>query len=252
MLLATLHLNKQELELSREEIKKSSEALKSQADTLEKQRFEDTFFALLEQHRRLLEKSNSVAEMAYKHIVEYPRIVTDESQPKEYYGMNHRKKDLLNYPVINQYFRFLYQILQFVASNCPDRTPEGEKLYSNIVRSFLTDNICTLLAINCYCEDENSIFYKYKLLVERYSIFEHMNLTGYNENNIREKEFYKKIKNHYCPNAFGKNAPTNSMVSLIIKLDDNTWDDLKQCAEAEDMEMGQWVKSLIGQHIQKQ
>jgi len=56
MLLVTLFQNQRELSLSRKEFEESKEALQAQAKTLDKQRFEDTFFSLLNQHNLSLER----------------------------------------------------------------------------------------------------------------------------------------------------------------------------------------------------
>ena len=231
-LLVTIVLQQKELALTRQELHTSALALSQQAETQEKQRFEDTFFALLEQHNRLLDKivENSVSYDSEgtpentESIVEYLRnelLGGGIYKPLFENNLNLResKAKLLTFkPILNQYFRVLYQILKFVASNCPASTVKGkfhrellsetecsqeEKLYANIVRSFLSEDIYYLLAINCFCEDKNDHFIEYKLLVERYSFFEHMPINvpkTYNANIIQE------IVNHYSDRAFGKNA----------------------------------------------
>ncbi|WP_333874923.1 putative phage abortive infection protein [Methylobacter sp.] len=231
-LLITIVLQQKELALTRQELHTSALALSQQAETQEKQRFEDTFFALLEQHNRLLDKivENSVSYDSNgtpgntESIVESLRTQLIGGIYFSLYENNLDLRDskakLVTFkPILNQYFRVLYQILKFIASNCPASAVKGkfhelfltaaecsqeEKLYANIVRSFLSEDIYYLLAINCFCEDQNDHFIEYKLLVERYSFFEHMPIINvpktYNANIIQE------IVKHYSKRAFGKNT----------------------------------------------
>jgi hypothetical protein len=233
-----LKLNEKELKLSREELQKSNEALQSQVKTAEKQRFENTFFALLEQHNRLLNilitpaqgKSFSTINSLLEHM---NHNFTDKS-------LQDYKDELLNFdPIINQYFRVLYQTLKFIASNCPSSTISGyfikgnlpptsletpkcsseEKLYSNIVRSFLTNEIYDLLAINCYCSKDSDPFWTYKLLVERYSFFEHMSLELKGDKSSEKRlnnDAIKKIVNYYKDEdiAFG-NKPYTEIQNIL-------------------------------------
>jgi hypothetical protein len=86
------------------------------------------------------------------------------------------------------YFRILYQLLKLVATRCPGsslgsefsaiaitqtKATSDEKIYTNIVRSFLDVDVTQLLAINCFCHEE-STYWLYKCLVERYGFLEHM------------------------------------------------------------------------------
>ncbi|MCK9621273.1 MAG: putative phage abortive infection protein [Methylobacter sp.] len=231
-LLITIVLQKKELALTRQELHTSALALSQQVETQEKQRFEDTFFALLEQHNRLLDKivENSVSYDSEGTPGNTASIVEHSMNfligNRDYYplfennlNLQESKAKLLTFkPILNQYFRVLYQILKFVASNCPASTVKGkfhrellsetecsqeEKLYANIVRSFLSEDIYYLLAINCFCEDQSDHFIEYKILVERYSFFEHMPINvpkTYNANIIQE------IVDHYSDKAFGKNV----------------------------------------------
>jgi uncharacterized membrane protein len=231
MLLVTLFQNQKELSLSRKEFEESADALKSQAVTLDKQRFEDTFFSLLEQHNIAL---NNITQERTHYDSEGKQSKLDSiaesikvkifggglyySLIDSYSGLHENKKIFLKHDnKLNQYFRILYQVLKFIASNCPGSTvymkysveslestacASEEKLYSNIVRSLLSDEVYYLLSINCSCDDKNDSFYKYKLLIERYSFLEHMPLgKGDNTNNMLLEE----IMEHYKCNAFGDN-----------------------------------------------
>ena len=231
MLLVTLFQNQRELSLSRKEFEESAEALKSQAETLEKQRFEDTFFSLLSQHNIALNnitkeridydldgkqsKSKSIATtMKVKFVGGGPYLPLIH----KFSGLEQSRDELLKENNdLNQYFRILYQVLKFIALRCPGSTAYNnfsvktlkstscsneEKLYSNIVRALMSDDVYYLLAINCWCADSADSFYKYKLLVERYSFLEHMPLVASAHANV---ELIQELARSYEESAFGDN-----------------------------------------------
>ena len=229
MLLVTLFQNQKELSLSRKEFVASADALKSQAITLEKQRFEDTFFSLLEQHNIALnnitkERIDYGFEGSQRNLdsicstIKVKMFGGGASLIENFTGLQKNKENFLKEKNnLNQYFRILYQVLKFVASNCPGSTiymkfsveelestvcsPE-EKLYSNIVRSLLSDDVYYLLSINSSCHDKTNSFYKYKLLIERYSFLEHMPLVT---NDNMNSGLLEEIMKHYEKKAFGDN-----------------------------------------------
>lgn len=231
MLLVTLLQNQTELELSRDELIKSTKALAEQAQTLEKQRFEDTFFALLDQLNRLLERLLSEG-VRHDPFTRNPSTVssTVESLSTQLIGdgihlgaeydfsLPDAKKVLLAHdPSLNQYFRILYQVLKFIATNSPDAALHGtfvtaniestnssatEKFYSNLVRSFVPENIYYLLAVNCFAKDSEDSYYPYKLLIERYEFLEHMPL---NIPEYQNRSLVTQIISHYKATAFGSN-----------------------------------------------
>ena len=95
------------------------------------------------------------------------------------------------------YFRILYQLLKFIENNAPT---ENEKMYSNIVRALLTDDVMQLLAVNCYCKNEQDTYWQYKLLVERYTLFEHASFDNKDSDN---HPVFSEIRNFYDDKAFG-------------------------------------------------
>lgn len=231
MLMVTLLQNQKELELSRKELRKSNRALKAQASTLEKQRFEDTFFSLLDQFNRTLEqilsegvrydhqgtpsKATSTVQLLKQHII-------GSSRARPQFGPSHSlaqiKALLLEENVIlNQCFRILYQVLKLIATKSPDTALPSdfsvenlektiasptEKFYSNIVRSFVPENAYYLLAVNCSVHGPTDSFYPYKLLIERYAFLEHMPLKLPDQYNLT---LIQEIISHYDARAFGSN-----------------------------------------------
>jgi len=193
-LLLTIYLQGKELKEARAQFSRSADAqeksekvLQQQANTLIRQQFETTFFSLLEQHNKALESIStrvtegavSSVDLAYDQVFDWDNetlVSAKKVMDRHSEGCGH-------------YFRALYQLLKFLCVCLPGsgfgdefdvatlrRTPlnKGEKMYSNIIRSFLRVDVVQLLAVNCYCDSEENQYYKFKLLVERYSLLEHM------------------------------------------------------------------------------
>jgi len=193
-LLITIILQQKELSLTRKELHISSTALTSQAATQEKQRFEDTFFALLNQHNLILASLNE-ATMTTKqstldgiHLKCFTSDLYDEETNDHTLAYAKKILEKSNH-LIGHYFRVLYQLLKLIETKCPGNEvglefneenirkipiSDEEKFYANLIRSFLNYKITQLLAINCYCKTDNDSYYKYKLLITRYAFLEHM------------------------------------------------------------------------------
>lgn len=221
-LLLTIVMQSKELEATTAELKRSAtaqentkEVLNKQSETITKQQFENTFFSLLEQHNKALENISAINEKRTDKLsdllVTWNYVFSDKLT--DLYEAKSAMEDKGN--LCGHYFRILYQLLKFIAINVPDsmindsfcekdiiNSPllASEKMYSNIVRSFLNYNTTQLLAINCFCPNrELDTFWKYKLLVERYSFLEHMPFTNTRGKNL----LLTQTKNFYEVNAFG-------------------------------------------------
>lgn len=217
-LLITIVLQQKELRLTRNEIKSSSKALQEQAETQEKQRFENTFFSLFEQHNLLLNaicEPNEQSTHKRSGLSEVHRLCTNSNLTslKEAKGILQNNNQL-----VGHYFRTLYQLLKLIATKhpgskiglgCPEKLLQSipvtseEKFYSNLVRSVLSYEVTQVLAINCYSEDDS--FSKFKQLVIRYQFFEHMPLEIKNNKCAVLQSAYE----HFGPEAFGKSQFVN-------------------------------------------
>lgn len=166
-----LENNSEELKLSRIEISNSVSAQQLQVHQAKMQRFEDTFFSLLNQLKSSDEPK--VTDFVYDNIM--GRVYDTQWVSTSIL----RESKTYIYPKggnLNKYFRTLYQLLKFIAHKCPESTlvgefsrsklestvpSETEKVYTNIVRATLDSKLIILLAVNCYCSDKNDSFYKY-------------------------------------------------------------------------------------------
>lgn len=227
MLLVTLIQNQRELEFSRQELRESKEALEAQAATFDKQRFEDTFFALLEQLNNALDKVAAETHQADVHGKGEIKSITREIHGKifdpltarEENSLKRAKHKLLGHsPSLNQYFRLLYQVLKFIADRCPQTFPDqgmtspmhedniptaSEKFYSNIVRSCIPEDVSHLVAVNCSVDGPADAFVRYKTLVERYEFLEHMT---FQRHGISNHLLLDEIVLHFKKSAFGANS----------------------------------------------
>lgn len=220
-LLLTIVLQSKELESSSTELRRAASAQEStkrildeQSATQIKQQFEGTFFALLEQHNKLLERLTTARATSKSSRTDMGLLMQlvfadQHSEPQQ------AKSELESRnSICGNYFRMLYQLLKFIATNHPGSkignsflaydikntaVTHQEKLYSNIVRSFLDYDTTQLLAVNCYCIDEKDSYWKYKLLLERYSFLEHMPFVI----NGKSNPLLEKLRHAYEEQAFG-------------------------------------------------
>lgn len=193
-LLFTIVLQNKELEATREELKraanaheKSKDVMDKQYEALKQQKFEATFFSLLDQHNQLLQKLTDKLPSYNGSTIDYiySEVFTQGTLPTAIQKLK-KKSDFS----MEQYFRVLYQLLKFIVTNQPSSKKinprltfqellnkplrSEEKTYSNMLRSYIPSKVFQLLALNCYCKDQNDSYWNYKVMLERYEFLEHM------------------------------------------------------------------------------
>lgn len=161
-----------------------------------KQQFESTFFELLKMHNQALE--NLCKKSSENDITNLQKVLVSLNLSKtpslipplnlkgtaEQFNLEKHK----NFYLYGDYFRILYQLLKFVATNAPGSkvstgfeikelekdTSDAEKMYSNIIRASLPNDLIPLVVVYAYCEKGaiDYSYYKFRLLVERYAFFE--------------------------------------------------------------------------------
>lgn len=197
-----LELTRKELKITTEEMEKSriaqeeqSEAFRIQNLSIKQQTFENTFFKLLDHHNELISK-------VYSNNRLFESITYPEDNVDKLFIEN-------NVGILKTYFMTLYQILKFIDGQDEKFKNEDffdSKLYSNIIRATFDDKLLCILAINCSIED----FSKFKVLIEKYNFFEHLNI------NFRENEGVEwKILNmltKYNKEIFGNNKSLEEIV----------------------------------------
>lgn len=207
---ATREELKQAAKQQRKQVKQQSR----QSEIFNLQQFESTFFSLLEQHNKIIEKIdfyyffNSI-KSNYQILIN-TRDIIKEKPPKNLsnsYAAKIINKNILN--ELKQYLNILFQILKFIAIslskdtdneqkiNIKDFSTDSalsrdriskkcinpqEKIYSDIIRSLLPNECLKFLALNCltidevYQNDELKTFYNLQGLLNRYALLELLQL----------------------------------------------------------------------------
>lgn len=208
-------IQKTELGETQKVLKETEKAQKEQALTQEKKRFEDTFFSLLNQLNTIFEGLNQsiiVRERPQdsKFRALYIFVIGPARRTLDQRVTSMRKSSIDT----SHYFRVLYHMLKFILENSrfnaepmlfeaaiKKDVTRTEKFYSNIIRSFLNKEVIQLLAINCVVEESSDAFYKYRQLVERYSMLEHLHI---------EFDWQEELFEKYDKSAFGKHPRLKS------------------------------------------
>ncbi|WP_105175253.1 putative phage abortive infection protein [Pseudoalteromonas sp. T1lg122] len=210
-------IQKKELSETQKVLAETEKVQKEQAITQEKKRFEDTFHSLLNQMNVVFSDLNHqliIHEKPQKsQIGQLYQLIAVSELPNKPEGNKSEvqvRAEMMRKASVScsHYFRILYHLLKFVLLNKdfkgrPQSFEEAlrtevsdvEKFYTNIVRSFLNREVTQLLAINCISEKGDD-FYKYRLLIERYALLEHIRF---------DKVWSKELIDQYESSAFGSN-----------------------------------------------
>ncbi len=226
-LLYTIHQQAQEMQATREELEQAAEQQRRQADIFNLQQFESTFFSLLEQHNKVVERIE--VESIYKELHNIYNKKIDQittHKPSEELSNSHAIKSINQHYELKSYFNLLFQILKFISislsknsesNNSEDskitikdfdsdnkRSKEKlsheyinpqERMYSDILRSFIPNIILKLLALNCLTIDKFSqdneleTLYNFQGLLNRYALLEQLQLVFTDINKINN--FYR-------------------------------------------------------------
>ena len=206
MLLATLYQSQKELSLTRKEFAKSVEVLDDQAKTQRQQRFENTFFSLLEQHNKF---ADAVKATKYEIPWDRPRYSVDKSDFPEKLRTEFRKDVDGNYIEIKTYCTFLYQLLKFIFEKHEDKekgcVTEEMKFYSNLIRASIDTNLGEIILINALCtsKDDPWGYRKFRDLITCFNFLEHVKIDFYeydvftayeHMSEVSQEEFLRKFK----------------------------------------------------------
>lgn len=166
----SLSVQIEEFQLQKEELKETRKVFIEQARTLKQQRFESTFFSLLDLYNKIILNFNQNNKDFFKNLrIEFNNQVnsytniTHEIALKHYIEIFYTNKDELN-----SYFRTIYRILSFIDNS---NLEEKEKtLYVKILRALLSEN--ELLFIYYNAETKNGK--KFYPLILKYNLLKHL------------------------------------------------------------------------------
>ncbi len=215
----TVSLQRKELKLQRDELRDTRKELQGQREQMEQQnataaqqRFESTFFRMVDLHHNIVgairmqdPRSNTdidTGRTALANFGEYLRQVTNKNE----FGPTRetRLKGVIDFYLANyhvrqhalaHYFRNLYRIMKLVhESNIPNKD-----MYAGIIRAQLSNSELILVFFNCLSPQG---CHKFKPLTERYALFEHIPV---------DEPFLNRYRIEYAASAFGDNQPGYTM-----------------------------------------
>ena len=193
---------KQQANIAESTSKLQSEDSENSRIIVNRQSFESTLTLLLEQHNAI------VNELSAQPSLTRPECKSTSNKLIENV-INDVERNGLDEPVpeiteVNRYHRVLYQVLKHIDdSNLYDKNK-----YTRMVRSFIPNNLLYLVSINSARNNMLTgriIFPKYKKLIERYGMLEHLTFEdiAYNSNVWDEERNICHIMSRYNLDAFG-------------------------------------------------
>jgi hypothetical protein len=199
-IIITILLQKKELSLQRKEMEDTRKEFEKQNSTLEIQKFENTFFHLLEVHRENVKMIDFRKEADSSKVVATGRDCFKNFYEKKLFRQNCNgssiQESIKAYKTfhslyrndIEHYFRHLYHILKFVANS----DVKDKKTYTNFVRAQLSSYELVVIFYNGLSEYGSE---KMKPLLENYSILKTL------DDSLLFNETHKEA---YCKEAFGE------------------------------------------------
>lgn len=257
-LLYTIHQQAQEMQATREELKQAAEQQRQQVEQQSRQseifnlqQFESTFFSLLEQHNKVIEKvETDIAKINGDIKNRYKGLDTiTETQPSEEMSNYHAIEIINHNHTLKAYFDLLFQILKFICISLSKRDENKEpanndekntkikiedflensveirqkistkyiniqeQLYSDILRSFIPNEILKLLALYCLTPDKYSenkdleTPYSFQGLLNRYKLLEQLQL---------DLKTVERILDSSEVGNFVKNNPQDKIIHFLI------------------------------------
>ena len=209
-------MQRKELRATQDILVETEKAQRAQVVTQEKKRFEDTFYSLLSQmnivHQGLNEEVILHNKKALSKIDTLHKCIVGGRHLE---SLSDKAQVMRDDQVCSHYFRILYQLLTFVLLNTRERAvihsfessittdvADNEKMYTNIVRAFLDQTTIQLLAINCVQIGNDINFDRFKILIERYSLLEHLSTERF--------PWMEELKHVYDPSTFGSHPTMTS------------------------------------------
>ena len=186
-----LTLQRRELRLTRSEVRGQKEQLESQNRTLKQQRFENTFFSLLDLFNNVVGSINisrsrmlgDTPDLLARGRECFSKFSSEFAlqysiQRTEHNDWGHRTLCVTAYEqfagsrqaFVGHYFRTLYNIVKFIATS----EVENKQTYINILRAQLSSSELTLLFYNCISKYGSE---KFKPLVEQFGLLENMDFS---------------------------------------------------------------------------
>ncbi|UFH58506.1 putative phage abortive infection protein [Sulfurovum mangrovi] len=174
-----LKVQTDEFKLQRQELEQSRKVFIEQSKTLKQQRFETTFFSMIELYNKTIDDLNKLSENNnyFKDFRQdlIKNFKTDRKDPRnnhinavnKYKGLYYNKREDLA-----QYFKTIYRILKII--DLADISEKEKHQYVQIFRSLLSENELLILFYNAFIYDAKS-FYTHIL---NYNLLKHLPSTS--------------------------------------------------------------------------
>lgn len=172
-------------------VKTAEASLEEARQNFRKEAFNQRFSLLLEQHNVYLEKINTFvgSDQGWAFVEEIFQTQT------------HRQafEKLRGHFICSPYMRVLYHLLKFIHEDYYGDTsdPKGQKKYSSLVRSLISNDVLFLIAVNSsYIHEGEALnqYDAYQKYLQRFDFFEHANFSLLHHPTNTKKSI-KDIKN---------------------------------------------------------
>lgn len=185
------------MELQRQEMQDQKKEMHEQNESLRRQRFENTFFRMLELHNENVasisipgssqagraEIANMVAKIIAYSLQDKPNI--HQTRPEEIKIVTRYEAWYSNYESsVGHYFRTLYNILRYI----DEFGGEERVIYSRLVRAQLSSKELELLAVNGMSKHGAGT----RRMIEKYALLKH----------LIKSEPFNELRAKYAPSAF--------------------------------------------------
>lgn len=179
-----LDFAKQELAQSLEEMKQQTRLFEEQTKTLSAQRFETSFFQMLDAHEAFArDLSFFEIDVTYKGREVFTRIVSllrmETRAMRMYEDASSLARAVTIYNTLHQqyasvlgpYFRSLFQVISWIDASAHEHlTPRDRRRYANIVRSRLSEDELAIFFYNLVSEHGSG----FRTLVKKYDLLQHL------------------------------------------------------------------------------
>ncbi|MBI3125261.1 MAG: putative phage abortive infection protein [Ignavibacteriales bacterium] len=191
----TIYLQKKELSLQRKELQQTREEFVAQNKTLRYQRFENTFFQLMDLHNDIVEKLNYYnskgrelhgRDTFTEYLITYNWRLGKAGHDIDYYNLPKSidmKIKLLRLAYskslesieskTSHYFRNMYHIVKFIHQSRMITTKDEKQFYIDVLRAQLSRNELNLLYFNLLSEGNG--YPRFTYLAKVYNILENVN-----------------------------------------------------------------------------
>lgn len=169
-----LEVQSNEFKLQREELEQSRKVFIEQSKTLKQQRFESTFFSMIDLYNNVVANLNKNQngkdyfkefreKLLQKYISKKNPIDCHKNIVEAYKILYYKEKEDLTH-----YFKILYRILKII--DFSEISEKEKQQYVKILRSQLSENELLILYYNAYL-NEARVFYTYIL---KYNLLKHL------------------------------------------------------------------------------